>query len=219
MTAQRDRILAQACDLYLHEGLDGFSMRKLAKALDVTAPALYRHYESKERVLVDVVGEAHRVLLTYLLRALQGRTPEDRFLLAGRGHVEFALDHPRYYEVLFMGVELLSLESVRAEAIEHGRPVAQFWNDRVREMVETGKLTAGDPHEIGLTLWAHSHGLISLMLKGMLPCDRDTFFALYEQSSARVMQGLGTKEFAQTLGRDADLKAPIRIVGPTREVG
>jgi AcrR family transcriptional regulator len=222
MSARRDQILAHACDLYLEEGLDGFSMRKLAKALDVTAPALYRHYASKERVLIDVMGEAHRTLLTYLLKALRGQTPEDRFRLAGQGHVEFALDHRRYYEVLFMGVELLSLEEVRAEAIEQGRPVAQFWNDRVREMIDAGKLVPGDPHQIGLTFWAHSHGLISLMLKGMLCADdRATFVALYDQSSARLMQGLATKEYAQTLtDRLAAQTAPqLKVVGSKTEVG
>src|SRR5690606_6240441 len=47
MSEQRERILACACELYLTDGLDGFSMRKLARSLGVTAPALYRHYESK----------------------------------------------------------------------------------------------------------------------------------------------------------------------------
>jgi AcrR family transcriptional regulator len=43
MSDQRDAILAAACDLYLRSGLDGFSMRKLAREVGVTAPALYRH--------------------------------------------------------------------------------------------------------------------------------------------------------------------------------
>ena len=57
-TEQRDRILACACDLYLADGLDGFSMRKLARSLGVTAPALYRHYGSKERVLLGIGRKA-----------------------------------------------------------------------------------------------------------------------------------------------------------------
>ncbi len=36
MSEQRETILARACDLYLAEGLDGFSMRKLAKLVGVT---------------------------------------------------------------------------------------------------------------------------------------------------------------------------------------
>ena len=60
MPAQREKILACACELYLETGLPGFSMRKLAKNVGVTAPALYRHYDGKEKVLADVVREAYQ---------------------------------------------------------------------------------------------------------------------------------------------------------------
>ena len=202
--------------MYLQDGLDGFSMRKLARVLGVTAPALYRHYESKERVLLDVVGEAYRTLIQYLHRALHGRTPEERFRLAGAGFLDFALEHPRYYEVLFMGVELLAVEAVRAEAVQQGCAVGQFWNDRVREAIEAGMLEPGDPQEIGMTLWAHAHGLVSLYLKGMLPGDAEAFRALMQGSGARLMKGLATREFAARLGDEAE--TPVRAVRSTKEV-
>ena len=166
MSEQRERILACACLIYLRDGLEGFSMRKLARALGVTAPALYRHYESKERVLLDVVGEGYRHLIQYLHRALQGRTPEDRFRMAGDGYLDFALEYPRYYEVLFMGANLLGLDEVPEEVLAQGCAVGQFWNDRVRETIEVGMLEKGDPEAIGITLWAHTHGLIFPLPEG-----------------------------------------------------
>src|SRR5688572_30786489 len=157
VSEQRGRILTCACELYLEDGLDGFSMRKLARSLGVTAPALYRHYESKERVLLDVVGEGYQTMIQYLHRALLGRTAEDRFRLAGEGYLDFALEHPRYYEVLFMGVELLAVDVVRDETREQGCAVGQFWNDRVREAIDAGLLIPIDPEAIGTTLWGHAH--------------------------------------------------------------
>ncbi len=195
----REKILACACDLYLNDGLDGFSMRKLARSLGVTAPALYRHYESKERVLFDVVGEGYRQLIQYLHRALEGRTPEERFRMAGDGYLEFALRHPRYYEVLFLGVDLLRGEQVPEEITAQGCAVGQFWNDRVRECIEAGLLREGDPEAIGISLWSHAHGLISLYLKGMLPLAEDDLRALYRASCARVLMGLGTRSYAERL--------------------
>jgi AcrR family transcriptional regulator len=195
----REKILACACDLYLTDGLDGFSMRKLARSLGVTAPALYRHYESKERVLFDVVGEGYRQLIQYLHRALEGRTPEERFRIAGDGYLEFALRHPRYYEVLFLGVDLLRVDQVPEEITAQGCAVGQFWNDRVRECIEAGLLREGDPEAIGISLWSHAHGLISLYLKGMLPLAEDELRALYRASCARVLIGLGTSSYAERL--------------------
>jgi AcrR family transcriptional regulator len=196
----REKILACACDLYLTDGLDGFSMRKLARSLGVTAPALYRHYESRERVLFDVVGEGYRQLTQYLHRALEGRTAEERFRMAGDGFLEFALRHPRYYEVLFMGVELLRVDDVPEEITAQGCAVGQFWNDRVRECIDAGLLRAGDTEAIGMALWAHAHGLVSLYLKGMLAISEEELRALYRASSARVLIGLGTEAYAERLG-------------------
>ena len=75
MSCQRDKILAAAVELYLQDGIDGFSMRKLAKQVGVTAPALYRHYDGKEHVLADVVREAHRAFMSYVYRAIEGSCP------------------------------------------------------------------------------------------------------------------------------------------------
>jgi AcrR family transcriptional regulator len=208
----REKILACACDLYLTDGLDGFSMRKLARSLGVTAPALYKHYESKERVLLDVVGEAYQQLIQYLHRALQARTPEDRFRIAGEGYLEFALRHPRYYEVLFMGVELLRVDDVPEEITQQGCAVGMFWNDRVRECIEAGLLREGDPEGIGMALWSHAHGLISLYLKGMLPIAEEEMRALYRASGARVLTGLGTEAYAERL-RERLAEAPLEKTG------
>lgn len=209
----RAKILACACDLYLSDGLEGFSMRKLARSVGVTAPALYRHYEGKERVLQDIVGEGYRHMIEYLHRALQGPTPQDRFRLAGEGYLDFALDHPRYYEVLFSGTELLN--DIPADVAAQGCAVAQFWNDRVREAMGANILASGDPEAIGMTSWAHAHGLISLYLKGMLPVGEQEFRALYRNSVARMFIGLGAKQFADQLVRRGTM--PARATASTGE--
>ena len=95
MSIQRDQIVACACDLYLAEGLDGFSMRKLARLMGVTAPALYRHYDGKEAVLIDVVGEAYKLFAQYLYRALGAPTAAERLHRAGEEYLNCALEQPK----------------------------------------------------------------------------------------------------------------------------
>ena len=94
-------ILTRACELYLEGGAEAVSMRRLARDLGVTAPALYRHYDSREEMLLDVVAEAYRRLSERLYGALSGRTPAERLYLAGQAYLDFALDQPKYYEMLY----------------------------------------------------------------------------------------------------------------------
>jgi len=199
MNEPRDLILARACDLYLAEGLDGFSMRKLARAVGVTAPALYRHFDSREAVLSEVVREAYREFSAYLYRALEGRTPEERLTRAGEEYLAFALEHPRWYQMVFIAPEHIGRTSLPDDTQTQACAVRQFWVDRLRECVDSGLLEPGDPIEIGTTMWAHSHGLIKLYQHGHLQMDESSFRELYRASGARVMMGLATDAFCREL--------------------
>ena len=76
-------------------------------------------------------------------------------------------------------------------------------------------LASGDPEAIGMTSWAHAHGLISLYLKGMLPVGEQEFRALYRNSVARMFIGLGAKQFADQLVRRGTM--PARATASTGE--
>ena len=199
MPAQRERILACACELYLETGLPGFSMRKLAKNVGVTAPALYRHYDGKEKVLADVVREAYQAYQGYVYRALQASTPIERFFQAGEGYLDFALENPRWYKIMFSSPERLGMKELPDDIEAMGWGVHQFWIDRVRECMQVGILKEADPLQTALTMWAHAHGMILLYHQGFFPMDREEFQSLFEKSGARMMSGFATSSFVGQL--------------------
>ena len=200
MATQRDEILSAACDLLVTGGLDRLSMRNLAKQLGVTAPALYRHYASKETVLVDVVGEAFKVFAQYLYRAVEGRTPVERFSLTGRSYLAFALEHPQYYALLHAAHEIMGRDALPHEATDHACAVGQFMVDRVREGMECGMLKPGPPETVARTIWAHAHGLVSIYHRGLFRIDEEEFRRLFLESSWRLMEGLAEPAFAEEMG-------------------
>lgn len=199
MTDQRERILACACDLFLADGLEGFSMRKLAKHVGVTAPALYRHYDGREALLADVLREAYQTFSRYIYRALGAPTPLERFMRAGEGYLDFVFDHPRWYGMLFAGPEALGMDQVPDDIEAMGCGVHQFWIDRVRECMDAGILKPGDPESTSVTMWAHAHGMVQLYHQGHFRLEPDEFRALFEASAARLMAGVATDDFAAQL--------------------
>ena len=211
MSEQRERILACACDLYLSEGLEGFSMRKLAKDVGVTAPALYRHYANREHVLADVVREAYAEFSGQLYRALEGRTPWERFARAGAAYLDFALGNARLYQILFTAPEQLGMSSLPGDIEAMGCAIHQFWVDRVRECQDAGVLKEGDPIQISLTMWAHAHGLVALYQHGHFRMDEETFRAMFASSGALIMRGLATETFAEGLPAPSGVPASAGV--------
>ena len=186
----RDRILAEAGDLFVAHGASGVTMRGLAARIGVTPMALYRHFDSREALLRAVVEEGHSTFLGYLSRALAEPTPEARFLQSGLEYLAFALDHPRKYAVMFME----HVPKVDGEdATQQWLDVAtfRFLVDRIRDCQAASALAAGDPEALGLTVWAHVHGLVSLFLAGKICVDREAFEAIYRNSIAVLARGFG----------------------------
>lgn len=210
MAIQRSDIRNQATELYLCGGLRALSMRNLAARLGVTAPALYRHYGSKDEVLRDMVREAYRQSATYIHRALSAGTPLERFRRAGEENLDFALTHPRWYEMMYLSPERFGWSDYPPEVAAHAHATHQFWMDRVRECVDAGYLRAeSDIRDVGMTMWAHSHGLITIYMRGLLDLTEERFRDVYRASAKRMLLGLGTSKLLTEV-RDAGQCGPNR---------
>jgi AcrR family transcriptional regulator len=177
--------------MFMAEGIEGFSLRKLARSMDVSAPALYRHFPGKEGVLRAVITEAFKVFSTYLYASLEAATPQERLVRAGERYVAFALDHPRYYEVIHMPPTTLGFTTLPDEAQSQAQATRQFLVDRVKECMSAGVIAEDDPDLVAAGIWAFSHGLVSLYLGGQLAVDRDHFPQYFRFVTSRLFSGIG----------------------------
>lgn len=180
----RAQIIVAGRDLYVRHGEAGFSMRKLARELGLSAAAIYRHFPDKEHLLMEVCREGFELFGSYLMRGLLGKTPLERLERIGRGYVEFALEHPHYYRVMFMSPhpDYVKLQDRSSQAFS---PTFQMLVDRVFECQRAGDLSQElDAYKIAASTWAHLHGAVSLWLDGhltdLLP-DDDAFRAFLER--------------------------------------
>jgi len=188
----RDDILQAAHALYLREGLAGLSMRKIAKLVGISATAIYRHFEDKETMLFELVARASHLFMTYLSRGLKGNCPRSRLFAAGMGYVDFALEHPEYYRIMFMAPkEHLGLQKLSERAAEDFAPTFQFLVDRVRECMSCGDLAQDDAEKVSAMIWANCHGLCSLRLADHFDMiSEDMFRQMFEQSITTQLMGL-----------------------------
>ena len=85
------------------DGLDQVSLRNLAKALGVTAPALYAYVEGKGDLL-QAVAEGEFESLIALFEADQAATDDtvERIRRASHTYVSYARDNPELFKVMFL---------------------------------------------------------------------------------------------------------------------
>src|SRR4051794_37391411 len=81
----RDRILDVALDLFTAKGYDATSMREIAEQLDITKPALYYHFDSKEDIVRALLADMeHQVAELVTWAREQPYTPELRRAVLAR---------------------------------------------------------------------------------------------------------------------------------------
>ncbi len=84
--------------------------------------------------------------------------------------------------------------------------------DRVREAIDAGILKQADAEAVAKTIWAHSHGLVSIYHRGLLRMTEAEFRRFFLESSWQLMWGIGSDEFVRS--RDLEAKeAALREVG------
>ncbi len=192
MSETREAILKAAHALYLREGLAGLSMRKVAKDANISAPAIYRHFQDKETMLFELVAKATHLFMAYLSRGLKGGHARERLELAGEGYMDFALEHPGYYRIMFMAPkEHVGLQRLNEQAASSFAPTFQFLVDRVRECMASGDLANDDAEKVSVIIWANCHGLCSLRLADHFSEISETEFRhMYKQSIKSQLVGL-----------------------------
>lgn len=187
----RDRILEEASALFVEQGLS-FSLRALGERVGVSAPAIYRHFESKEGLLGAVCHQGFTLFAAYLWRALAEDDALGRLDATRLQYCHFALEQPTYYRTMFMtsGVTL-GWKQMPLDNQDRAHGTFQFLVDRVRECQDAGHLAEGPPDALALKLWAFGHGLVSLRLAGHLDrLEPEAFIALYVESCAEQRRAL-----------------------------
>jgi AcrR family transcriptional regulator len=188
----RDLALAAARRVILEEGLGALSMRRIAKEADVSAPALYRHFDSKEALAWIVVGEGFAFLVQYLSRALAAANPVERFVASGRAYLDFAREKPGYYTLVFGStMRDLGNDCVPESTRTSGAAAFQMLIDRVRECMDAGVFEEEDARSVALFVWSEVHGLASLRLAGRLAeLDDLAFEEERERCLGRIVRAL-----------------------------
>ena len=141
------------------------SLRELARRVGVSPNAAYRHFSDKEGLLAALAAEGFRRLASAgASAAAQCSDPSAALNLYGRAYVDFALDNPGLFRLMFGGS--ISRNASDELARESAKALEQL---RLGIALEEG-LPPDDPR-VGIATvyaWSVVHGLAHLILDGQI---------------------------------------------------
>ena len=147
-------IVAAARQILDHQGADGLTMRRLAEAVGIRAPSLYRHFPDKAAVEIALIDDGFEEIAGRFAAAVgngESSLPE-----LATTYRTFALAHPHLYRLMTAG----PLPRDRLRPGVEARAAAPFVQ------------AVGDA-DLARAVWAFAHGMVILELAGRFPPDAD----------------------------------------------
>jgi AcrR family transcriptional regulator len=173
----RSRLLAAARRAATETAATRVSLRDIAKAAGLSPAACYRYFPSRERLADALAVEVCAEIVTAMREAAHAETgAHDRLTAAARAYLGYAVTNRGAFDLAFERGEGDWAATERAAA---GMDVAHAFG----ELAERPGL--------GPALWGAVHGLVDLLLKGLIDIgQRDHGASVIPSRGDTLMRGL-----------------------------
>jgi len=159
----RQEILDAARELFVREGYDATSVRRIAEKAGCSAGILYHYFDDKAAIMAELVRETFHRLNARMRQVSEDTSPPiDRLRRALRTYIEFGLDHPHHYGVLFSKPIVPDSKILEVFHTE-GELCFGCLRTLTGVNIATGSMRAEltDADEVAQALWVSIHGLVS----------------------------------------------------------
>ena len=185
----RRAILDAAVTLFREHGFENFSLRQVAEAIGYSPTTIYLYFDDKDDLLFHTAMEGFVKFGEMLQAAYDGAaTPLKRFDAIGRAYVEFGLENPVNYRLMFMQ---------RGDFLERETPpgyesvIDSFGvlTRALQDCLDAGVVKPGDLQTYAGVAWASVHGIVALAISTPY-LDEAAAYAILEQYQTSITEGM-----------------------------
>jgi AcrR family transcriptional regulator len=171
-------LIKKGLKLLDEEGYENFSLRKVAKACSVSHTAPYRHFNSKDDLILAIAIEAHHKFNQSLEEAVNKYPNDNKSQLKemGYSYVKFFVENPEYLRLFFLSDFANNIKKMNHETFKNGeQPFNTFYKaiERCQLEIQNGEGESVDPNALALSCWGLVHGTAILIAKKDFPYDGD----------------------------------------------
>ena len=196
-------ILDAARELFVAEGYQNVSIRKIAEKIEYSPAAIYSYFPSKDDIFLALAEEGFRMLFASSAECA-GQTHANHVdcIRAAFWHLyEFSKAHPEYYSLMFVDRSVPRI-SQDWERFGFVREMRQHISEMIQAAIDAGDFAKGSsPHMVFRVLSAAIHGVAVIRL-----CERvhpgENIDALAHDTLEAALSGLRAG-FTHTYSQDS----------------
>lgn len=165
----KQALIAAGLEILSEQGLEGLSLRNVARRVGVSHAAPYNHFPDKQSLLAAISTAGHEQLyqtLSETFEKCRHSSPEVMLEIAW-SYVQFALADPGRFQLMFSGA--LEEEGAHPEYVEISRKNIALLEEIIGFCQTEGQLAKGKVEILAVRLWSLVHGFAFLMLENQFP--------------------------------------------------
>jgi len=162
----REKILHAAMKLFVKEGYENVSMRKISQKIEYSPGTIYLHFKDKESMLFELHKIAFDKFYEKLSSSNDEPEPLKRLYKMGENYLNFAFENPEYYDLMF--INNCVSDSIENAETWVGHNSFELLRKNMADCAEHGYIHKQDVDVSAFSMWVFVHGIASLAIKKRL---------------------------------------------------
>ena len=160
-------ILDASMKLFMEQGFENVSIRKIADLIEYSPTTVYLYFKDKNEILFNLHEMGFQKMAEYNTDLWTIKNPVVRLTKMGEYYLQFGLENPAFYELMFIlkaPMEALEKLDEKCEWKSGDQALGKL-KETIQECMDKGLIDKGDVHAVSMAIWSMVHGMVALAIR------------------------------------------------------
>lgn len=175
----RDLILQEATNMFIEEGYDKTSIRKLADRIEYSPATIYLYFKDKDEIFHAIHEKGFDKFFAMMESTRNIEHPFERLRKLSDIYIGFAYENPEYYDLMFIMRAPMETLMHCEEEWACGARAYNALKSIIKDCIEQGYMKEMPVEVAALSIWSFKHGMTALSIRNR--------FKMYSQEEAKKL--------------------------------
>lgn len=166
-TEMREAILSAALKLFSDKGFENVTMRNIADEIEYSVGTIYLYFGDKDEIFYELHKMGFDEFYKRQLAVQYIKDPLNRLTEHGLAYIQFAIDKPHYYDLMFISRTPGKFINQQDEWIS-GNRTYDLLKININQAKDAGYFKKTEVDVAAFALWSFVHGISSLFVRDRL---------------------------------------------------
>jgi len=134
-TERQIQIIESSIELIATKGIQGFTIKNISKAIGISEPAIYRHFENKTEILISILNNFKEMGEMMSMMVVNNNTAIEKIEFIFSKMIEIFNDQPAFVSVIF-SEEIFKNEKILIDKIVE---ILNLHQTNIEKIIEIGQ--------------------------------------------------------------------------------